>query len=225
MEKHTEQKQSEKQRSFIVFNSKRKNTRIMKNVTRKELYAVLVVMILLVISSAKAQTLNLSGVLTGIYVADTIKVKNATGTGNDIYHLQFYAHETTIDPTFQLLAPMVIGPKNTVYDCDSSLIPAGPNLVDSFITDIEWFGITLYDSLAGDSLDYFKPEFIAYIRAYHNWYDLHDCPVDSVQVTEVNFSPPGGTDRPPGGTKEIRFTIRIDSGGRTNFQNHYWRRV
>ena len=173
-----------------------------------------------------AQPDTLTGTLSGVYEnSGGFYVYDAYGAGNPTYPVRFFGELTIDSGTESTFNWLEVYPYGTLWTCDSSLIPSGPNLVDSFILDAEWNGITLYWQFAADSLDYFGDAFITYLRAYHNWYDLHDCPIDTIHVTEVAFSPPGGTDRPVGGTKEIRFTIRIESGGRVNLQNHYWRRV
>lgn len=104
--------------------------------------------------------------------------------------------------------------------CDDQLTPGIAVLLDSCIRDEEWLGT--YNSHLPDSASFFLPETMNFFETL-GVFAADDCAVDTFFVEDLEIIPPGGVDRPVGGTKEFRIKLKaIDATGKEDEETMIW---
>jgi len=171
------------------------------------------IFILITSTVAMSQTLTLIGVVQGQYGPgfDTIKFVDAYGLNIQVCAPQVIVIDSELR-NFEAFQ----GDCN--FTCDSTRIPAIATFNDYWISDDEWDEDGI-GAIILDSADFYNQEFIDLMRLYGS-YVLNEispgaCQVDSFYVTDVNISPSGGIDRPPGGTRTFDIGLAATSAGRT----------
>ena len=190
----------------------------------KESYMRIVIISLVLMTSVIAwgQKLILTGNVQGAYDgADTICFINANGTNLDVC-----ADVIIVEDSDLIGVQMYTG--DCSFSCDSSLIPGIAVLNDDWLGDSEWIEDGYADVLT-DSAAFYTQDALNFIKTL-GVYVLNDiisfaCPVDSFYVSNLVITPPGGIDRPPGGTRTFEISLTAWAGGRNNTQVMTWSRT
>jgi len=183
--------------------------------------AGLISLLLMISVSMFGQKLILTGNVSGSYDgADTICFINATGTNLDVC-----ADVIIVEDSDLIGVQMYTG--DCTFTCDSSLIPGIATPDDYTIGDAEWIADG-YDAVIQDSADFYTQDFLNLAQSF-GLYVLNDvipfaCRTDTLYVTGVTITPPGGVDR-PSGTRQFDIEFYAEAGGRNNTAVMTWIRT
>ena len=163
---------------------------------------------------AYGQKLIITGNVSGSYEApDTILFINAYGTNVEVCAPIVIIEDSDINST-------TVWTGDCQWTCDSSLTPGIIVQFDPNLGDEEWMNHGYVDVLT-DSAAFFSNDAMNFYRLNIGVYVLNEiidfaCPVDSFYVSGLQITPPGGVDRPPGGTRQFDITFRALANNRTN---------